>query len=198
MKNKKNYSLVAYLTGEEYKKVRELQKELSKITGSRKCLEDWLPHVTVGDGVVVTDEKLPGLEKSLNDFSEKQKVVRTRIKGFGGTENWKGAVDGKITPYVIWLDVELNSELLKLFNGLRDSVITHYDTWLPRTVNYVPHVTLAFADLGEEGYRKGIAYLSSRQSASSLEMRHVALVECYGVGNMVSAEYKKFYFADDR
>lgn len=49
--NARNFSLVSFLSGEEYKQVRELQKELSTITGSRKCLEDWLPHITIGGGV---------------------------------------------------------------------------------------------------------------------------------------------------
>ena len=77
--SKKNYSLVSYLTGEDYKKVRELQKELSEITGSRKCLEDWLPHITVGDGITVSNEAMYKLELELLDISHSQNIVTAKI-----------------------------------------------------------------------------------------------------------------------
>ena len=98
---KKNYSLVSYLTGEEYKKVRDLQKKLSEITSSQKCLVDWLPHITIGDGIIISDNDMQVVEKISQAFAASQKEVHANIKGFGGIENWKGAVEGKITPYVI-------------------------------------------------------------------------------------------------
>ena len=190
---KKNYSLVSYLTGEEYKKVRDLQKKLSEITGSQKCLVDWLPHITVGDGIIISDNDMQAVEKISQAFATSQKRVSANIKGFSGTENWKGALDGKITPYVIWLEVEVNDELLKLFNNLRDVLTSQYDAWLPRTVNYTPHITIAFADLTQEGYRKGMDYLATQKFETSFAISHVALVESYGEGSMTSVEYKKFY-----
>lgn len=189
-----NFSIVSYLTGEEYKQVREIQKKLGDITGSRKCLEDWLPHITTGDGIEVPEEALLQTEQAILDFTKNQKEITARIKGFNGIENWKGAVEGKITPYVIWLDVEVSDDLMNLFNNLRDAVTSKYETWLPRTVNYTPHVTVAFADLTEEGYRKGMDYLKSQSFETEFKINHVALVECYGEGNMTSVEYKKFYF----
>lgn len=191
--NTKNFSLVSYLGGDEYKRVRELQKELSVITGSRKCLEDWLPHITVGDGITVSEEMLTRLENDLTEILHTQHCVTARIKGFGGIENWKGAVEGKITPYVIWLEVEVSSDLLNLYNNLREKVTLNYDAWLPRITNYTPHVTLAFADLSQDGYEKGIKYLSSQKIELPFTISHLALVECYGEGNMTSVEYKKFY-----
>lgn len=192
--NKKNYSLVSYLVGEDYKKVRELQKELSEITGSRKCLEDWLPHITVGDGITISDEEMIKLENELLDISHSQQVVTARIKGFGGIENWKGAVENKITPYVIWLEVEVSPDLVHLYENLRDKVTARHDAWLPRTTNYTPHVTLAFADLLQDGYTKGMEYLATRKIDFPFSISHIALTECCGVGNMTSVEYKKFYF----
>ncbi|MDB5260472.1 MAG: Cyclic phosphodiesterase-like protein [Candidatus Nomurabacteria bacterium] len=191
--NTKHYSLITYLSGEEHKKVREIQKELSKITGSRKCLEDWLPHITPGDGPSLAEEFQANYEKELKAFTDAQNPIKVKISGFDGIENWKGA-KGNITPYVIWINVEVSAELLDLFNRLRDEITSKYETWLPRTVNYVPHITLAFADLSEDGYKKGMQYLTTQNINETIIIDHIALAECYGENNMTSVEYKKFYF----
>ena len=189
----KNYSIVTYLAGEDFKKVREVQKDISVITGSKKCLVDWLPHITVGDGIIVSNTNLPEIETKLKEFCDKQKTVKAKIKGYGGVDNWKGAVKDKITPYVIWLDVEVSTDLFALYNDLKDKITSKEETWLPRTINYIPHVTIAFADLTEEGYKKGLEYLSSKLFETEFSISHIALVECYGEGNMDSLEYKKYY-----
>lgn len=193
MKNT-NFSLIAYLTGEDYKIVRDIQKEISHITGSRKCLEDWLPHITLGDGIIVSDERLKEIENKLREFSDNQEVIKAKIKGFGGIDNWKGAVEGKVTPYVIWLGVEVSEDLLNLAHSLRDTIISKEETWLPRSTSYIPHITIAFSDLSREGYEKGLEFLKNKSLERDFEMSHLSLVECYGEGNMTSVEHKKFYF----
>lgn len=191
---KKNYSLVSYLSGEEYKKVRGLQKQLSEITGSQKSLIDWLPHITLSDSIVVWNDDLPELETALQDFSHSQKALSLQVKGFGGTENWKGAVENKITSYVLWLEVKADDDIPGLFHRMREVVTSQYDTWLPQVKSYTPHITLAFADLSEEGYRRGMAHLANEKFETTCNISHVALVECYGEGNMTSVEHKRFYF----
>lgn len=190
----KKFSIVSYLSGEEYKKVRQLQKEISQITGSKKCLEDWLPHITIGEGVVVSDNEVEKLERELSTVSNGQSLLHVSAKGFGGLENWKDVISDKITPYVIWIGVEMNQKLLNLFNDLKSKITSHYDVWLPIKSDHIPHITLAFADLTREGYEKGIDYLSGKEFKLSFDISHLALVECYGEGDMTSVEYKKFYF----
>lgn len=189
-----NFSIVTYLVGEDFKVVRDVQKEISEITGSKKCLVDWLPHITIGDGIIVSGDNLKKVEKQLEVFANEQKSIKAKIKGFGGVDNWKGAVEGKVTPYVIWFDVEVSKDLLDLFNRLKETITSEAETWLPRTTNYVPHVTIAFSDLNKEGYEKGLAYLKNKSLEREFEISHASLVECYSEGNMTSVEYKKFYF----
>ena len=189
-----NFSIVSYLEGEEFKKVRAIQKKLSEITGSKKSLEDWLPHITIGDGIAVSQVRLGEVESALENLAAAQKVVHAQIRGFAGIEDWKGSIPGKITPYVIWLNISVSPELKNLFSDLRDKLTANHETWLPRTINYIPHITLACADLSEEGYRAGMEYVSSLQFEETLTISHAALVECYGEGNMDSVEYHKFYF----
>jgi 2'-5' RNA ligase len=189
-----NFSIVSYLTNEDYKIVRDIQKEISQITGSKKCLVDWLPHITTGYGIIVSEDRLQEIENKLQEFTSNQATIKAVIKGFGGVDNWKGAVEGKVTPYVIWLDVEVGEDLMNLFNSLKDTITSKEDTWLPRTINYIPHVTIAFSDLDKEGYEKGLEYLKNKSLEREFVISHLALVECYGEGNMTSVEYKKFYF----
>jgi 2'-5' RNA ligase len=188
-----NFSIISTLSGEVYKKVRDLQKEISKVTGSEKCLIDWQPHITIGDGIIVNEKDLAVTEEKLKSFAENHKIVKAKISGFAGIDNWKGAVEGKITPYVIWLEVELNDDLTNLYNSLKEDIVEGYETWLPRTINYKPHVTIAFADLTKEGYEKGLIYLKEKSFETEFDINNITLSECYGEGNMTSLEYKKFY-----
>lgn len=182
-----------YLVGEEYKKVRGIQKELSKLTGSRKCLEDWQPHITVGDGPFLSHDELQTYVQSLEAFTKNQKTISAKLTDFAGINNWKGAREN-ITPYVLWANVGVSEELLELFNALKDNLTAQYETWLSRTANYTPHITVAFADLSEEGYKKGLDFLSKQNLDLEMAISHISLVECYGEGNMTSVEYKRFYF----
>ncbi|HMP67451.1 MAG TPA: 2'-5' RNA ligase family protein [Candidatus Paceibacterota bacterium] len=188
----KNFSIVSYLSDGELNSVRNLQEKLSKITGSTKSLKSWLPHITVGDAISIPDDILRDLEIKLHAFSKDYKSISVHVKGFGGTKNWGGAVSEKISPDVIWIDLNLSTELKHLFNNLRDQITSNYNTWLPRIKNYQPHVTLAFFDLTEEGYKKGIEFLKTQKSEKIFHINSISLVECYGEGNMTSSEYKRF------
>ena len=67
----KNYNIISNLTGEDFKKVRSIQKDISQITGSKKCLVDWLPHITIGDSPLLSEEELVEYENKLMDFLQK-------------------------------------------------------------------------------------------------------------------------------
>ena len=58
-------SIVAYLDQSLTKKVRAVQEELFTLTGSRACIDLWEPHITVGSGVMIPDEKESDFLKSL-------------------------------------------------------------------------------------------------------------------------------------
>jgi len=112
--------------------------------------------------------------------------------GFGGTDHWRGAIEGKVSPYVIWIDVKSSDDLVNLFNKLRNDITSKEETWLPRIVDFVPHITLAFIDLNKEGYEKGLRYLDGKEMDREFDISQISLVKCHGEGNMTSAEYKIF------
>lgn len=195
MKNK-NFSIVSYLSGEEYKKVRELQRELSEITDSRKSLEDWQPHITLGDAIIVPEDRLGALKNELSEFCKLQNNVNVVASGFGGIDNWVGEVKNKITPYVIWLDVKSNSDLDEIFLDLRKKITSRYNAWIPRSDKFSPHITLAFADLSEDGYKKGREHLLSQSLELDFSISNLSLVECFGEGSLKSLEIARFNFRD--
>lgn len=190
---KKAYSIIVNLSGEQYKMARSLQKEISILSGAKRSIEDWLPHITIGDGPLISEEEMIVYEKELVEFCKTQKKVKARLKGFTGIDNWKGAQLG-LSPYVVWVDVEVSDDLKKLFEELRDKITSKYEAWLPRTVNYTPHVTLAFADLTKEGYEKSLELLKTKVIDEEFAIDNITIVECYGEDKMTSVEYKRFYF----
>ena len=191
MEMSKQYSIVCYLEGALHDKVRAIQGELFELTGSRKCLDAWTPHITLGSGVIVPQERQREIEDAFAKIVEQQSMFDVVLIGFGGTTEWKGAREGVTTPYVLWVNPVMNEKLLELFNTIADKITSNYDTFYPRIVEYVPHVTVAYGDLSKEGYEKGDEYLKTIDFKDVIIVSHIALVENFPDKDV---EYKRFYF----
>lgn len=186
----KNYSIVCYLEGEAHNKVRAIQNELFKLTGSRKCLDAWQPHITLGSGIVVSPEKQAEVDEAFDLLAQNIDSFYLTLHGFGGTTEWKGAREGITTPYVLWINPVMNDDLFATFNRIAEDISSHYETFYPRIMEYVPHVTVAYGDLTKEGYEKGEEYLGSLNFDDTISISHVALVENFPDKDI---EYKRFY-----
>lgn len=186
----KRYSIVCYLEGDELTRVRQLQQKLTDLTGSRKCIDSWMPHLTLGSGIVVSDEEQARVESLFEDIVRVEHPFEIKLEGFGGTEQWTGAREGITTPYVLWIDPVKTDELQHLFETIRDRVTDGFDTFYPRIVEYIPHVTVAYGDLTKEGYEAGRRYLADRGFTGLMFIDHVALVENFDDKDV---EYKRFY-----
>lgn len=172
-------SIVAYLSGDAYKKVRKLQKDMSKVTGSKASVEAWEPHITVGDGVEITG---PEFVRFLGAITEAVKDVApftVEVQGIGSLDNRTGG-DGEITtPHAIFIKVIVNPELQRLVDAV--AVATHTEPhWYEMRQPYTPHVTLAFRDLDEDGYVKGLRYLIGKDTSFTADINSVSLVERLG------------------
>jgi len=187
----KNYSIVCYLEGEAHDKVRAIQEELFTLTGSRKCLDAWQPHITIGSGIIVSPENQQVVDNDFDSLARDTDSFDIELNGFGGTTEWKGAREGITTPYVLWINPVMNEKLLELFNRVANDITSHYETFYPRIVEYVPHVTVAYGDLTKEGYEKGEKYLNSINFNDTISISHIALVENSPDKDI---EYKRFYF----
>ncbi len=190
-KLQERYALVYCLESPVLEKVRSLEEKIFEITGSRICLDVWMPHLTIGSGIIVTPENKEATDRLFAELSAKQSSFEVTLKGFGYWESWKGAKANLVSPYVLFIKAELNEALLQLFNTVREATIKNYATYLSPIVEYTPHVTIAYSDLSKEGYEKGIEYLQSIDFNETIRISHLALViETEGK----ATEYKRFNF----
>lgn len=187
----KQYSIVSYLEGHDKEKIRLIQKDLSRLTGSRECLDNWSPHITVGNGISTDENSLKTAEGLLNDLAEKTKPFDVLAEGFGGLTNRKGGISETTTPYVLWVDVVVNDELQDFVERVRAYVTSQFELWYHMPLPYQPHVTLAFRDLTKEGYEAGKEYLSNLDFHMTTRIHNVALVEKTSTKDI---EYKRFSF----
>ncbi len=187
----KKYSIVCYLEGESKQKIRDIQNDLLAMTGSRACLDSWEPHLTVGDGVEVSESELENLESILGLFVKDQEGFDVDLKGFGGKTNRVGGKDEITTPYVLWVDVVVGEKLQSFVDLLQGEITSYFNLWYKMPEPYTPHVTVAFRDLNQEGYEKGEKYLQEGNFEDTIKIYHIALVEKLSDKDV---EYKRFYF----
>lgn len=169
-------SIVSYLDQVTTSRVRELQKTMSEITGSRASLDSWSPHVTLGDGVDVTDLELNDLIDEIQDAANTTSSFTIDVSGFSSLDSRPIGVGEISTPYAIFIDVVVGRELLDLVAKI-DEVTTARSIWYHMPRPYLPHITLAFRDLSETGYKNGLEYLSDKNIQFSSTINHIALVQ---------------------
>jgi len=169
-------SIVSYLDEDTTKTVRAIQEELSTITGSKAAVRAWQPHITVGDGPEVDDTQLQQLRKQLASMASNQLPFQLNTIGFGTFSERPIGRSETSTPYVIYLDVALSAPLTHLVESLY-KLTDQYDKWYKMVKPYTPHITLAFRDLDEAGFKKGLAYIQNKSGEFSSRIDHLALVE---------------------
>lgn len=170
------FSIVSYLDEQSTNEIRKIQTTLSKLTGSTTSLTSWQPHITVGDGVVLNQEKLNEFQASLQQFAKNISPFSIQIAGFGSKDNRRGGQNERTTPYALYAGVIVNEQLLQMVNHVTNLTGEH-ETWYKMPTPYTPHITLAFRDLNQEGYEKGLQYLSSKTLSMNATIDHIALVE---------------------
>jgi 2'-5' RNA ligase len=183
-------SLVSYLDDDSSNAVRRIQRELSNITGSKASLSSWEPHVTISDGIEIQKSELELIKNKIKFLSIKTSTFELSLQGIGSLSDWKGGASE--TPYVIYLEVALNSELNNIVHEV-SSITRSYDKWYLRPKPYFPHCTLAFRDLTKEGYDIGLKYLNNLNPTLRAKVDHIALVEKL---LDIDQELVRFKFAD--
>jgi 2'-5' RNA ligase len=169
-------SIVSYLDPLTSAKVRQLQRDLSAVTGSVAALSSWEPHVTVADGVEVNREELAVLQSEVENLTAHINPFELELREVSSLTSWKGGSGDNATPYVIYLDVKPNKALLNLVEDF-DIITSKFDKWYKMPRPYTPHCTLAFQDLSREGFQRGLEYLKNTKIELTTELDHVALVE---------------------
>lgn len=156
--------------------VRKIQAELSDVTGSMASLESWEPHVTIGDGVELKEGELEKFLHEIESLATRTTSFRLELRDIATMDNWVGGDGEKFTPYVIYLDVKLNEEFINVVKQV-SNISTDLHKWYLMPKPYLPHCTLAFRDLTEDGLRRGVEYLKQQSPALTTSINHIALVE---------------------
>jgi 2'-5' RNA ligase len=171
-----NFSIISYLDPVLTKKVRKIQKDIFDITGSKACLEMWEPHITVGPGINIKDKGLADFCKSIERIALLHSLFKVQIKNYGFMDNWAGGNLPGHTKYVIYLDVIINEELLRLADDIKELTEknpgVYYKPW-----PYAPHLTLAYKDLTKEGFMKIKSLLEYKKLNTKTVIDHFALAK---------------------
>ena len=179
------FSIVCYLDSESTDSVRFIQEELGKLTGARASLDLWKPHITVGDGIEIEKNQLPELKKLFEDTTSSIKPFDIYMHGILKIDSRKGGEGEVTTPYGLYLNVEKNEALINLVENISKAT-EGKNKWYLMPSPYHPHCTLAFKDLGKEGFEIGAKYLDDTSLALKAKVDQVTLVE------MLSSETREF------
>jgi 2'-5' RNA ligase len=149
---KKLYPCIVYFDAETESKIHKLQQKICDLTGARASLVEWRPHMTVGKALWLDADKFDDLTNELNVLVGDLKSFTVELNGFGYMDNWSGSKLFNCEPYVIYIKVVINQQLLD-FVGRLDSVLQKYE--FKYDINNKDfHVTLAFKDLDKSGFKK--------------------------------------------
>lgn len=186
------FSIVIYSDHVLAKKVRKLQKNISKATGSRSCLKLWKPHFTIGSAVKVSEKELKGLYGDIKEAISHFKAFKIRIRNYDFMDDWTGGKLPGHTPYVIYLKVILNNKLLRLAKIVKEKVTDKRTVWYKQPWPYKPHVTLAYKDLSKKGFIKEKETFKHKKFSGEDLVDHIILAKENKTGKWV--EFKKFKF----
>jgi 2'-5' RNA ligase len=168
-------SIISYLDSDSTTQIVNLQQKLSVVTGSMSSLETWQPHITIGDGIEISHEQLAVCETKLMHVAKQNHTFNVTLRGFDGFTNWTPGAGQVGTPYVIFARIEPTKALLKLVAEL-ERVLKDEKRWYTMPAPYKPHITLAYRDLDQAGYTRGIDLLQRESLDHTAIIDHIALV----------------------
>lgn len=186
------FSIVIYLNPALTKKIRKLQKNVSKVTGSQAGFKLWMPHFTIGSAVKVSEKELKGLYADIKTATSCFKPFNTSIKNYDFMDDWTGGVLSGHTPYVIYLKVILNKKLSRLAKIIKEKVTDKRIIWYKQPWPYKPHITLAYKDLSKKAYIKGMELFKHKKFSGKALIDHISISKQNNIGKW--AEFKKFKF----
>jgi len=185
--------LVIFCNEQLEKQIRNIQQELFELTGSRNCLDNWTPHITIGNGVEVDDET-EDVEKLINEIHEVIKdfsPMKVTACNYGFLEHEHLKKLG-LSPFVVHLDIKKTPELDRLACLIKEKITDKRHTVYKQPWPYDPHLTVAFGDLTKEGFEKAKKALSQKKFSSELFIDHIALTKEDDKGKW--KEYKRISF----
>ena len=168
------FSIVSYFEKSVEEEIREVQKEISSLTGSSGSLVAWEPHITVGSGLEVKEEELDKFTQNVSEFCKTQNPAIIKTEGFSFMDNWSGAKLG-LSPYVVYIKPVDYGSLVGIANYFEEQIKPNYQAWYDQPWPYNPHITVAYKDLSEEGFIKAKEALTETTFKREIKISSVSL-----------------------
>lgn len=171
----KQITFVTYLDVDLNKRVQGIQQELFLKTGSRACIDIWEPHVTVGSEIFIDHDDISALGEKLESAVARTLPFTVPVQGFGFVNDSALANLEGFTKFGIDIGVSIVPKLQQLAETIEGSVTESYELYCPLTQPYRPHLTIAYKDLTEEGFRSGKHMLERESFRAEMTFDHVAM-----------------------
>jgi 2'-5' RNA ligase len=183
------FSIICYFDDEVTAEIRNIQKDLSEITGSTGSLRAWVPHVTVGSGLCVEEHEVDTFCHKIEIFLSQYKPFVIKSEGYSFIDNWSGVRLG-YEPYVVHIKPAKSELLASIANFFELDLKTQYPSWYDQPWPYNPHITIAYKDLNIEGFKKAKEYCRDKKIEREILIDNVCLAVEGVDGKWVS--YKRF------
>jgi 2'-5' RNA ligase len=185
----KKFSIIAYFDEETTKEIRDIQIELSRLSGSVGSISAWLPHITIGSGLEVEDSELGIFINKIQKFLDVIPVTEIKTKEFSYMDNWSGKKLG-YSPYVTYIKPYDCGTLGSVAVFFEEVLKKQYKSWYDQPWPYNPHITVAYKDLSEEGYGLIQSHLAGKLFERNIKIDNVCLAT-EGEGGFWN-EFKRF------
>lgn len=169
-------SFVSYIHSPHKEHIIALQKEVTELTGSTAAWKVWQPHITLAPPVYINPPDKDKLINFIETTTQSTKPIKLKINSFGFMDDWPGAKPPEKSPFVIYLKISEDPHLARLAQQFRHTLAANFKVDYPHTGIYRFHITLAYADLTQKGYKIAKQKYTSKDTGFTATIDHVAIV----------------------
>jgi 2'-5' RNA ligase len=157
----------------------KIKMEFAEIYNSRVALKS-PPHVTLQPPFKWDRERIPDLDRCLQDFTKERSPVPMVLENFSAFK-----------PRVIYIDVHRNPELVEIWKQLTDYLETELAIVDPvsKTRPFAPHLTVGFRDLTKENFQKAWAKFREKKLYYEFTVDRITLLQHNGQRWEIDREY---------
>ena len=189
---RERYACISLLNKNVSNSISKLQQEIYELTGSKKFMEEWPPHITIGNGnelnsvdITEIESEFSNIAKKHSPFEIKFDPVKHKIKDFS-------KIDQRYSNNLVVLPTIINDKLSALVNDI-ELVLKRYPVFY-NVFPYDPHVTIAARDIKDEDVNKILEYLKTQDIPTSAKIESFSLfLSPVGISNAhASKEVRTF------
>lgn len=178
---KTRYACNAYVDPRTYKDIRALEEEIYTVTGAKRYMTQWEPHVTVGSGNELNTIELNQQKLELQEVAKRHQPFSAHIGPIKYRINEVIAQhDSSYLPYQVFLEVAPSENLTQMVRDIEFVLHRYnvfYDISKPRASQsgYWPHIGLASRDLTREDWEMLQEKFKTKEFERNATISHFSL-----------------------